>query len=225
LLGAEEGGSSSSAANDEKQWNMIWKIIAPGKMKIHLWRFAHDCLPTGALMRRNIPTHPDCIFCGREEDVGQAFLQCPFAREVWRLVKATFGLSLFRCDFMSPKLWLFSFLSRATTLEATVLAVGFWYIWDDQNDARNNQSNPEPRQMSHKIIAYAQMITENYFKTKPRYMCESTEHERWTPPLRGEVLINVDAALFSKQRRSSVGAVVHDHDGWCILVVSEPLFG
>jgi hypothetical protein len=112
------------AANEEKQWKMVWKIKAPGKMKIHLWRFAHDCLPSGVQMvRRHIPTNDVCVFCGRVEDVEHSFLQCQFVKEVCRLVKNAFSVQLTRRDFMSPKFWLFSFLERASELEATVLAV------------------------------------------------------------------------------------------------------
>jgi hypothetical protein len=46
------GGSSSSAANEEEQWKVVWKINAPRKMKTHVWRFAHDCLPTGVQLVR-----------------------------------------------------------------------------------------------------------------------------------------------------------------------------
>jgi hypothetical protein len=146
------GGSSSSAAIEDKNWKMVWKINAPGKMKIQLWRFAHDCLPSGVeLVRRHIPASDACIFCGREEDVEHAFLQCQFAREVWRCVKNTFSFQLARSDFVSQKLWLFNFLMRASELEATILAVGCWYIWEARNDARNNKQTPDPKQTSMKI--------------------------------------------------------------------------
>jgi hypothetical protein len=93
---------SSAAVNEERNWKMIWKINAPGKMKIHLWRFAHDCLPSGVqLRRRHVPASDACIFCGRDEDVEHAFLQCQFAMEVWRTVKQSFNIQLVRRDFMS----------------------------------------------------------------------------------------------------------------------------
>jgi hypothetical protein len=63
---------------------------APGKMKIHLWRFAHDFLPSGTQMQhRNIPSSDACIFCGKEERIEHSLLLCPFARHVWQLVKKT----------------------------------------------------------------------------------------------------------------------------------------
>jgi hypothetical protein len=40
-------GVSSNWEENEKGWNAIWGIQAPGKMKIHLWCFVHDCLPNG----------------------------------------------------------------------------------------------------------------------------------------------------------------------------------
>jgi hypothetical protein len=64
------GGMSSTMADEEKNWKSIWKINAPGKMKIHLWRFAQDCLPTGEQLHRcQIPANYAWIFCGRDEDV------------------------------------------------------------------------------------------------------------------------------------------------------------
>jgi hypothetical protein len=45
-------GMCSSSVDDEKHCKAIWKINAPGKMLIHLWRFAQDCLPSGMQMQR-----------------------------------------------------------------------------------------------------------------------------------------------------------------------------
>jgi hypothetical protein len=119
-------GMHSGSMNEEKDWKALWRINAPGKMKIHLWRFAHDCLLSGEQMqRRSIPTSDLCIFCGWSEDIAHSLLTCHFAREVWRLIKQAFNFKLGRGEFMSTKTWLFSFLSQATEVEAIVLAVVF----------------------------------------------------------------------------------------------------
>jgi hypothetical protein len=63
-------GLSSRLEQEEKGWKKIWAVHAPQKMKIVLWRLAHDCLPTGyQLCRRHIPTSDSCIFCNRMEKV------------------------------------------------------------------------------------------------------------------------------------------------------------
>jgi ribonuclease HI len=69
------------------------------------------------------------------------------------------------------------------------------------------------------------MIVLHCFKTKPVSRCESSKVLKWTPPPTGEVMVNVDAALFPVQRRMAVGAVFRDHTGLCVLAVSEPLRG
>src|SRR5207247_915809 len=88
-------GSSSAIADDTKRWRTLWSTKAPGKMKITLWRFAHDCLPCGQqLQRRHIPVSSLCVFCNQEEMVEHALLFCQFVYEVWQQVKAHFGVHL-----------------------------------------------------------------------------------------------------------------------------------
>lgn len=68
-------GSSSSSAEEAHLWKLLWSIKAPGKMKINLWRFAHDCLPSGLeLRRRHIPADIACVHCGRDESIEHALL-------------------------------------------------------------------------------------------------------------------------------------------------------
>ena len=166
-----------------------------------------------------------CIFCGRDEDVEHAFLQCPFAQEVWRMVKGNFSLQLARRDFMSPKHWLFDFLSRATELQATVFAVGAWHIWEARNDARNNQVLPDPRRICTKILVYVDLIVQHCFKSTAGNRRVSNEPLKWTPPPPGEIMVNVDAALFTDRWQMAMGAVFRDHSGSCIAAASEPLLG
>lgn len=45
-------GSSSNQQQLAKGWKRLWSINAPNKMKIVLWRLAHNCLPTGEQLRR-----------------------------------------------------------------------------------------------------------------------------------------------------------------------------
>jgi hypothetical protein len=36
------GGTNSGTEDDSHLWNKLWAIKAPRKMKINLWRFAHN---------------------------------------------------------------------------------------------------------------------------------------------------------------------------------------
>jgi hypothetical protein len=64
-----------------------------GKMKIHLWRFAHDRLSSGTqLLRCHVPADGACVFCGREEDIEHAMLTCQFADDVWLSIKKIYNI-------------------------------------------------------------------------------------------------------------------------------------
>jgi hypothetical protein len=62
---SKQGGGAHSSLQDENLlWKKLWAIKAPGKMKINLWRFVHDYLPSGVqLCRRHIPASMACVVC------------------------------------------------------------------------------------------------------------------------------------------------------------------
>lgn len=152
-------GQCFDRGREEKQWKTLWSVRAPNKMKIVLWRFAHDCLPSGMqLQQHHVPASVDCPFCCRPESVEHCMLFCPYACHVRDEVKLDFDIKLSRSDFRAPKQWLFDFISRSSNLHATVMAVTFWYSWDAQNSARNNNKASHPRRTAAKVKAYVDMI-------------------------------------------------------------------
>jgi hypothetical protein len=118
---------------------------------------------------------------------------------------------------------LFDFLSKATDLEATLLAVVFWHVWESRNDLRNNQAQPEPRRTTARCLPYVDMIVLHCYKSTSVNRRETWVPCKWSPPLPGVVLVNVDAALFDNLQRMASGVVICDHNGVCLLAASEPL--
>jgi hypothetical protein len=84
------------------------------KLRIVLWRFAHNCLLTGQLLRkRNIPAFDLCCHCGRDETVEHTFLNCQYAVEIWNELKKKMWLQEISKDlYICPlgngfsKLWM-----------------------------------------------------------------------------------------------------------------------
>ena len=55
----------------------------PAKVRIFLWRLAHDSLPT--IKRKHVDLDTLCPVCRRlDEDGGHIFLKCKFVKQVWR---------------------------------------------------------------------------------------------------------------------------------------------
>jgi ribonuclease HI len=218
-------GGSSNGTDHAKDWKAIWAIQCPEKMKIVLWRMAHDCLPTGfQLQRRHIPATDECIFCGKTEHVEHIFLLCPFARAVWDIVKQQFSIILNRKALRSMQQWLFDFLRRSTDVQATVLAVTCWHIWEARNDARNDKGMLQVVRITDKIKVYTDSIILHCYKKRSATRCEPSS-VRWIPPPADTICVNVDAAIFAEEQRMGWGAVFRDHEGSFLLAASEGLSG
>uniref|UniRef100_A0A8R7P8F8 Reverse transcriptase zinc-binding domain-containing protein n=1 Tax=Triticum urartu TaxID=4572 RepID=A0A8R7P8F8_TRIUA len=221
-------GLSSSKEVEEKYWKAIWAIKAPNKMNIVLWRFAHNCLPSGLQLRhRNIPTNPACVHCGRDESIEHCLLFCQFASEVWNKVKKRFYIHLCRKNFHSTKQWLFDFIDRASPEQSTVFAITVWHIWEARNAVRNGEGNIHPHRVASKIHAYVDLVLLHLFKTVAGHSHEtpSSSSVKWSPPPPGSVLINVDAAIFSNLHKLGIGILIRNHKGECLVACTEPLKG
>uniref|UniRef100_A0A8I6Z480 RNase H type-1 domain-containing protein n=1 Tax=Hordeum vulgare subsp. vulgare TaxID=112509 RepID=A0A8I6Z480_HORVV len=210
-------GMSSNLRGDAISWNRLWAIKAPGKMLITIWRFAHDCLPTGMqLQQRHIPASKVCLRSSIDEHVEHALLFCPYAQAVWNDVKHYFNLHLGRQGFTSCKRWIFDFLARCDDLAATVRAVTCWHIWDARNKLHEENITQHPSSVALKIKACVNMIVEHLFISSTNHRREPSPTTSWVPPPVGRVMINVDAALFSHDRSMGAGVVMRDHSGSCI---------
>lgn len=208
-------GASSAQSIDERGWKKLWKIQCPSKMKVVLWRFVHDCLPTGfQLQKRSIPSQYDCCFCSREETVEHTFLRCQFATEIWSAIKEEYGVRLKYKEFYSIRTWLLEWISEASDLHTTVFTVTVWYIWEARNAVRNGETFMHPNRFVEKINAYVDLILQHTFKIRTSIRCESSPSARqWTPPPEGLLMLNVDAAVRSDSERMGAGAVIRDHQG------------
>jgi hypothetical protein len=154
--------------------------------------------------------------------VEHALLFCPFANEVWQVVKSTHAIHLRRKGFTSPRAWMLEFFDHCSELEATILAVSFWHIWDARNKGREGEGETHPKIIAAKIKAYIDMICTHLYKPKTASRRESsTSTPKWIPPPAGFLLVNVDAAIFASTRQMGVGVVTRDHNGAFVAACGE----
>ncbi|KAH9684606.1 putative reverse transcriptase/RNA-dependent DNA polymerase [Citrus sinensis] len=79
------------SCSTRSQWNVIWKLAIPKKIKIFLWRATHDLLPTaGNLWKRRILQESTCqICCCKMESISHALLECKMAKKIWKASQIT----------------------------------------------------------------------------------------------------------------------------------------
>lgn len=208
-------GASSKQEIMEKAWKKLWAINCPNKMKVVLWRMAHNCLPTGTQLQvRSIPTRYDCYFCNRGETIEHCFLQCEYVKEIWKDLKKEYGICLNLKSFSYIRQWLLDWISEASEFHSMIMAVASWHIWDNRNSCRNGEALLHPLRVSGKIKAHIDFILGNNTKSDGPIRRESLmSSKKWTPPLEGQILVNVDAATFSNTGKSGYGIVVRNHLG------------
>ena len=205
-------GESSDQVGTAKEWKSMWSIKVTPKIKIVLWRLAHNCLPTGQQLRkRNIPAYDLCCHCGRDETAEHAFLTCQYVAESWRELKKRCGLKKLLKPFVSPRQWIFDVLAGCTDREATIFVIFLWHIWEARNTVRNGEREVHPHCLVEKILAYVDMVLLHMYDPVVPNRCDSVKPKLWDPPSEGWVMVNVVATIFQKANRMGLGIVVRDH--------------
>lgn len=123
------------------------------------------------------------------------------------------------------KQW-FDALDRLSPMQATVLAVSVWHIWEARNTARNGDDHVQPTCVAMKILAYVDLIRQHCYDPDIQHRRDNICFpDRWSPPSPGTILINFDAAVFPGLQKVGVGIVIRDHRGACLVACSQPLLG
>jgi hypothetical protein len=139
-------------------------------------------------------------------------------------VKGEYKVHLQRQLFSSPGTWVLEFLDRCSKVEATVVVVTMWHLWDARNKTREGEGPVHPNSVASRVKAYVDMILQHLYKPATLHRCESSSPSlKWTPPPEGTVMINVDAALFASSRHMGIGIVIRDHMGTCLAACKESL--
>lgn len=81
-----DASSSTLQVQVNNEWSRIWKLEMPGKVRIFLWRLAHNSLPLRMnIKRKKVELDTRCPMCHRpDEDGGHLFLKCKMVKHVWR---------------------------------------------------------------------------------------------------------------------------------------------
>lgn len=106
-IGAEDV-RLSLANSMGRDWNWIWSLRVPPKVRMFLWRACHEILPTRVvLMRRHVGTNPYCQFCSTEvETVTHVLFVCPFFSSIWYEEPFAISIPMQRLSFAASLAWL-----------------------------------------------------------------------------------------------------------------------
>ncbi|XP_020172316.1 uncharacterized protein [Aegilops tauschii subsp. strangulata] len=112
----------------------IWGIRLPLKIRIFLWQWIHDRLPSGMeVLKRNGPGDGCCPLCGPEEDSNHIFFTCVSVQYLWSCFCEIVGGSWDHNNF--PALFAELQASSPSSHHISWLTIGVlaWTLWTVRN--------------------------------------------------------------------------------------------
>jgi hypothetical protein len=84
----DSNAESSDTEATRNRWKSLWKVKVPSKIRIFVWRLAHNSLSTGEVCKeRSMSDQCGCKICGANIDSWRhALFDCTMSRCVWALV-------------------------------------------------------------------------------------------------------------------------------------------
>ena len=82
----KDSSSSQSIGVTSPTRDKIWSVKLPGKVRVFLWRLAHNSLPLRLnVKRKKVELDTLCPMCNRlDEDGGHLFFRCKGLKKLWR---------------------------------------------------------------------------------------------------------------------------------------------
>ncbi|GLT60899.1 hypothetical protein SLA2020_336400 [Shorea laevis] len=200
-------------------WKMLWSLKIQHRLKLFLWKFIWNILPT----RTNIFKFSNtvsteelaCPFCdGPAETLNRLFLDCGFARAVWRSSQWPINTYVFAC--LPVQEWAKAVINPCSLLgipldkcrEFQLFAlITMDHIWMARNSFIHGGLNPDPNACSFAIRG-------SLLKHLKAWADAGSPSPPWSPPPLGSLKVNFDVAV--RPLYSVAAAGISNHNG-CIL--------
>jgi hypothetical protein len=208
----QDASCSVSAHGDERgfQWIKIWQLKVPNKVKMFIWRLAHNSLPVRRnLARRGVKLDTICPVCRRlDEDCGHIFFKCKFAKKCWRLL----NMEDIRSELVScqsgfeviNKVWM---LQNETQIKVFIF---LWRWWSATNKDNNDERMPMAAEICGSVSFFLMQFEKLHeIKERPKFVAQGS----WTPPPENIYKINSDGSFDPHTKSGGWGFVVRDMNG------------
>uniref|UniRef100_A0A803PKZ1 Reverse transcriptase zinc-binding domain-containing protein n=1 Tax=Cannabis sativa TaxID=3483 RepID=A0A803PKZ1_CANSA len=171
----------SSSSTHRQWWNRMWSLRLPKKLKIFLWRFINEALPTAVnLVHRKFSSSNACSLCQCSwKTSGHAIFRCKRAKAVWQ----QFQYKIHMPNMGNAKGFdIFSYIAAAhNDFELEQIVCLMWSIWSERNKEIHG-TKPKPVAV---LCSYSASYLAQFHKaTTPKHAAAgvSSQAEFSTPP-------------------------------------------
>ena len=195
----------------------------PNKIKSFAWRACRNILPTKAnLHSRKLTPDSICEECGAAvESSGHVFWHCARAKEVWSAANVEFGADVEFGEFLDL-VWFARNVKQWSAQALAGLCTIAWGIWFNWNEVRIGGA----RKSASAIARWSMDYLEEFQVANHKIQVKKPETQAgWIAPHPPCLKINVDGAVFERQRSVGIGVVVRDHFGVVRAALSKKFLG
>lgn len=196
-------------------WSRIWRLSVPHKLKYFIWRFCRGNLPLRYLLRtKSVLVPMRCAWCaGDIEHLFHLFFDCRFAAACWHRVHLHYDMN----NVENASVWLLNILCSEAHDNIVKIVTVLWAIWFSRNKKIWEDKDLTPDAAvawSSKQIKDWQEVNKKRQGARIRTnSVGNVTEQRWKPPSRGELKINVDASIFTGERSFRIGMVIRNDQG------------
>ncbi|XP_058756815.1 uncharacterized protein LOC131630038 [Vicia villosa] len=193
-----------------ENWDLIWKMKIPPRVKNFLWCLCRNCVPTRVrLIDKGVGCLDSCVICGSGfENNNHLYFQCPKSIVCWEKVGLWHTIQQLVSnggDFVS---FVFSFLQASNHENKAVLSTIMWSIWKSRNNALWNQIEESPDNIcmrcSHLLLRWRDAHQVRNIVSPVEQLTAVT---KWCKPPYGRFKCNIDASFSSNKALSLLAAI------------------
>ncbi|GAU44727.1 hypothetical protein TSUD_88120 [Trifolium subterraneum] len=220
--------NSTFRQTEGEAWGDLWKVQAPPKAKLLLWRICKDCLPTRTRLRNSYVQCPiECSLCMLEpEEEWHMFFECEGSIDAWSVVGLNHIILPRRHKFNNIRDLLFDICRYENKQVAGKMATLLWCLWQNRNNKvwKNNKLSAQQVgvQAAHMWNEWSvvQGISSEQ-QSGDQQLVANRPTIQWHNPRFGYVKCNVDASFFNIAGATGWGWCVRDHQGRFIIAGSN----
>ena len=214
----EVWAESSSSAEGQQIWKVLWSLKVPSKLKVFGWRASHEILLTRvSLAKRKILDDDRCHCCKRfAETAIHAVWVCGAAQDVW--AGSITPLQKWSTNYHDFRSLFESLMERLSKAELEFFLVQAWLIWNQRNAVIHGGQLREPGWLNRRAEEFLAEYRKSQVVLTPLNGLFGSC--MWRAPPSEEFKMNFDVAVFSDQHCSGYGAIIRNSLGEVMAVMS-----
>ncbi|GMI85140.1 hypothetical protein HRI_002183300 [Hibiscus trionum] len=197
----------------------LWLAKLPSKVKISVWRFCMNYLPTSVNLHiRKLNPHLPCRFCGLQaESVFHLASNCPFTARIFSDLHILIPITAGEQNWLE---WLANLFEPLSSPMLNLLIAAIWAIWTFRNKRVYENATHSPEEIVRFIRSF--VAEHEAVNVKPISGPPSAASVHWLPPTGDVVKINFDASFTVNSGQSVSGIVIRNSEGLVMATGTYP---